>query len=469
MDPITIDGLDENDFRRSIENMLRHGEADGAASKLRALIEPYAGEDRILPSRFLTVSSDDLAVAGWDRLEERIGRYDRPNRRISALSITVTEPEEAEARPDGAGKLAPCVETGYFSDEAYPFSDAGRGDLLEGYSLYGCEWQGDCEETDRSLSVEGVDDLYGAVARLEAKLLASNEPSPQEIQAGSLGACYLAVLVHQAVRDTVHRNGLPRPLCIMAGSNGVYPFFDAPVVSSEECQAAGVVKPGAKGEEPIQRKTEDLDVSETGTGVAECDTSLLSLGARKGKKKPVIILDAAEAESASRLYESDAAQHMEGAGKATRTGVLAGFDAPDVPEQTDAFPDSAEPPAPVMAEPGRADEPCENDAAAAIEEAVCGDSADSAVPDHRAEPLDSEWAAPAEDVSGIEDDGEIAALAKPTAKSDEIPLPSAEPDPEPRGHSLRARMVRAPEPSTTFVDRIVAVLRWLHARLGRNR
>ena len=38
MDPITIDGLEEDEFRCSIEALLREGEADAAAEKLRALL-----------------------------------------------------------------------------------------------------------------------------------------------------------------------------------------------------------------------------------------------------------------------------------------------------------------------------------------------------------------------------------------------------------------------------------------------
>jgi hypothetical protein len=522
VDPITIDGLNENDFRRSIENMLRHGEADSAATKLRALIEPYAGDGNILPSRFLTVSPGDVSLSGWDRLGERIRAYDRPDHRISALSISVTDPDEAGARPDDAGKPVPCIETGYFSDDAYPFSEAGRSDLLDGYSLYGCEWQGDFEETDSTLSVDGIEDLYGAVARLEAKLLASKEPCEQEIRAGSLGACYLSVLLHQAVRDTVRVSGLPRPLCVMAGNNGVYPFFDAPVVSSEECLDDGAVQPLANGMDSVPGDAEDTDMGETANGASD-EGSLLSLSIRKGNKKPVIMLDPSEAEAATRLYESDAAQHMADAGKSARVGhALTGLNAADAFAQDAAFAhplesaedDGFEEIADSEELPGSnpyflGNEPPYDDMSFAADDETGADRADhnddrgnvsdlqsfvysdendeidtvdpihaydeAAVPEAAensgGEPADYpghegliavEESVPLDQAPGIESSNEFIDAGLP-------PDQPQSPDLTPRGHSLRARIVQTPQSQTTLGDRIVAALQWIENWLTRRR
>jgi hypothetical protein len=493
VDPITIDGLDENDFRRSIENMLRHGEADSAASKLRALLEPYAGDDNILPSRFLTVSPGDVSLSGWDRLGERIRAYDRPDHQISALSIAVADPDEAGVQPAEAGKRTPYVETGYFSDDAYPFSEADRSDLLDGYSLYGCEWQGDFEETDSTLSVEGIEDLYGAVARLEAKLLASQEPCEQEIRAGSLGACYLSVLLHQAVRDTVRKSGVPRPLCVMAGSNGVYPFFDAPVVSSEECIDDGAVQ-SLPGVDLVRSDTEEADAGETAEGASE-EGSLLSLTIRKGHKQPVIMLDPAEAEAASRIYESDAAQHMAEAGKSARVGqALTGLDAAEPFAQETAFARSAE-----NADDDRFEEPAEVDEppSANSDDQAGGPGRDDmgfaddaieadrpardaeteqpwpACPDEGREadiadssPADGEFAAPR--TAEYPDEERSAPVEERAAPDREAELRQPEPDLGPRGHSIRARIVQTAPSQATLGERIAAFLQrienWLRGR-----
>ena len=333
MDDITIDGVNEHKFRLSIENMLRHGKADDAARKLRGLIAPYAGDGAILPARFLTVTSADISLAGWEELGKRIAGYDRPNNRISAFSIAVTDPEAENAPAAEPGVSVPRIETNYFSDDAYPFSEADRGDLLDGYSLYGCEWQGDFEKTDSTLSVKGVDDLYGFISRLEARLMDSKTPNLEEIRAGSLGACYLAVLLHQAVRDKIAKDGLPRALCVMAGNDGVYPFFDAPVISSEECVENG----SAERAPPPEAATPPSSLASlTSMTAAEPETeveidedfgdpinhkpafdpsipayeSLLNMRGGKARKKPVIMLDAEASEFAAQEQEEIAAQHL---------------------------------------------------------------------------------------------------------------------------------------------------------------
>ena len=351
VDNITIDQMGEMDFRRSVEDMLRCGRADEAADKLRGLLEGCAGEGKILPGRFLTVASDDVSLKGWDLLALKIEEYDRESNPISAISIAITDPLDDGVSPDAQGRLAPSIRTGYFSDSAYPFSKAERSDLLEGYSLFGCEWRDDYEGTDTTLSVEGIDDLYGAIARLDEKVSREAEPSREDIRAGTLGACYVAVLIHQATRDAIRRNGLPRPLCIMAGYHEVYPFFDAPVMSCEEYLADGVITPVSEGPEPIT--VDAVDIDEAGMqGAASGYGSLTSVGKAKSKKKPVIALDAADAESAARYNQLAAAEHMNEQPKTVSINALTGLTPPDggkrvvtpvEPAESETFDDWGEP------------------------------------------------------------------------------------------------------------------------------
>lgn len=227
---ITLDGLGEEEFRRSIEMRLRRGLSGPAIERLRALIAPYVGPEGLLPERFLTVTPDDFYFYGWENLGESIGRHDMPGRPVTALSIAFGWPGEEAPVPDAEGRLPPCIEVGYYSDESFPFSQSARDDLLEGYSYHGCTWSGDFVAVDSALSLGGIDDLNGALARLEAELLSSEDPDEDGIRAGSLGACLLSALLFRAVERRIERDGLPRPLCVMSGSSGVYPYFDAPVV-----------------------------------------------------------------------------------------------------------------------------------------------------------------------------------------------------------------------------------------------
>lgn len=289
MTTIAIDGLSEEEFRRSIESGLRRGRADEAVAKLRELIEPFAGEGRILPARFLTVDAADLVLRGWEELGDRIRRYDRPGRLVSAVSIAFGWPGEDVPRPDAEGRVCPLVEVGYYNDDAFPFSRSGREDLLDGYSFHGCTWGDDCVGSDTALVLEGISDLHGALAALEARLLSLDEPDPDEICAGSLGACLLSALLYQAVSDKVAEQGLPRPLCVMAGSNGVYPYFDAPV--------AGMPMDVLKA-----AKAEDEEDNPFDTGVpGPRYSSLVMTGIKRAPKRAVLVLQESEEEMAVRI------------------------------------------------------------------------------------------------------------------------------------------------------------------------
>ena len=110
MTTITVDGLNEETFRRVIEGRLRQGKPTEAVEKLRALLAPYVGPERILPERFLTVQSSDLQLSGWEGLEAALARHDQPGWPITALSIAFGWPSistcsTARRRPIGIGPI----------------------------------------------------------------------------------------------------------------------------------------------------------------------------------------------------------------------------------------------------------------------------------------------------------------------------------------------------------------------------
>jgi hypothetical protein len=295
---IAVDGLNEEIFRRSIESRLRQGKAGEAVAKLRTLIEPYAGPGRILPERFLTVDVDDLALHGWEGLGESIRRHDRPGRPVTAVSISFGWAGEAVPEPDANGHLSPHIETGYFTDDAFPFSQSGRDDLLDGYSWHGCTWADESEATDTVLSLTGIDDLHGALAMLESRLLASDTPDEEGIRAGSLGACLLSALLFQAVNNRIAKDGLPRPVCVLSGSNGVYPYFDAPVVGIPD---------------DVLKAADDEDEAPKATlGVpAPRYSSLLMTGIPRARKRAVLVVDESEEETAQRIAALRSLNHRD--------------------------------------------------------------------------------------------------------------------------------------------------------------
>lgn len=288
MSTIVIDGLNEEDFRRSIQNRLREGKLAPAIARLRALLAPFAGAGGLLPERFLTVTSADLVLTGWDRLGEAVSCHDRPGRPVSAVSIAFGWAGEEVPQPNAVGRLKPHLETSYYNDDSFPFSQSSRDDLLDGYSFDGCTWSGDPQATDTALALDGIDDLYGALARLEAQLLASDEPDEVGLRAGSLGACLLSALLIEAVTHQIARDGVPRPLCVTAGSNGVYPYFDAPVAG----MSAETIKTNAA--------QEDMVIAAQGIPVPRY-SSLMVTSIPRAKKRAVLVLEETDDELAVRL------------------------------------------------------------------------------------------------------------------------------------------------------------------------
>ncbi|MBV1918942.1 MAG: hypothetical protein KUG65_12900 [Sphingomonadaceae bacterium] len=291
---ITINGLEEHAFRRSIETMLRNGRADQAADELRALLPAYAGDDKVLPARLLEITVDQLKFTGWDQIATKIDEYGRTESPITAVGIGIGDPEDMGIYPDANGHLTPPLETSFFSDATYPFSETDRDDLLEGYSSYGCEWQGDYDKADKTLAIEGIDDLYGAIAALENQVSTSAQPSAQDICAGAVGACYLGVLVFQAARDAAVKQGLPRPLVVLLVNSDAYPFFDAPVMTCDEYLNAGEVKVV----EAVTSVTASGDGDDFDSEEAEESASLISMvstGRADGKKKMALALEGDEA------------------------------------------------------------------------------------------------------------------------------------------------------------------------------
>ncbi len=310
MEIITVDGMAEHDFRHSVEDMLRLDQIDEAVERLRALLDSCAGFGKVLPPSFLEVSSSDLEFVGWHRIAARVLDHDRPGRPISAIGVTLANSRALGGPGPSRGRLEPFIKTFYFSDEAFPFSNATRDDLLDGYSRDGFEWQGDYQATDATLSIRGLDQLYGAIVELEDRLFASANPDESEIRAGTIGSCYLAALIHQSLRDTIRKKGLPRPLCVLTACDGVYPFFDAPVAGSDESTGVEEVKaildePGP--EEPDDGSEEDLEEpSDRPLGEA----SLLDMFSHRAAKAPVLVLCEAEAREAAEVSELAEAQSL---------------------------------------------------------------------------------------------------------------------------------------------------------------
>ena len=200
--------------------------------------------------------------------------------------------------------------------------------MLESYSAEGSTWGGDPQATDNAIGLDGIDDLTGALAALETQLLASEEPDEAGLCAGSLGACLLSALLVEAVTARIAKDGLPRPICVTAGSSGVYPYFDAPV--------AGM--PAA-----VLKAAEALEGSGTGSSQVPGPrySSLLVTSIPRARKRAVLVLEDNPEQPAEQQAERFAALR---AAPVDEPVVLpADEPAPALPpEEDDALPIAAE-------------------------------------------------------------------------------------------------------------------------------
>ena len=228
------DDADVRDFEQQIEALMRAGQADEAAVIVAAALGELACEGQPLAALCLATRDEDITLAGWERLVERIAELDAAGRAISAIGIDLSWPGHVGLEPDAAGRLEPYLETNYYSDTAFAFSTSTRQALLEGYGEGSGDWTGGFEDIDNLIELRGLGQVYGAVAPLVERLRDTSSDDPLEADAMRLGAVFVAVQVHQAVRRVIATHGLPRALAVIVGSNESYPFFDAPVMSADE-------------------------------------------------------------------------------------------------------------------------------------------------------------------------------------------------------------------------------------------
>jgi hypothetical protein len=258
---VTIDGMVEEEFRHAIETLMREGNADHAIKWLKSRLDSVCGP---LPERFLSITPADIAVTGWDDIGHRLDRLDALGSHVTAIGIDICDPSHLGLTPDGSGVMAPCIETHFYTDDAWPFSRCERAELLGGYTPAGNRWTGGFAEVDDTIGIEGIDDLYWSVMMLEQTCGPDGDASELERRAYLIGASYLALLIHVAVRETALRHGAPRPLAIMVGSNDSYPGFEAPVLTASEIPASAPAIPRAQTatSSPYEAETTPLDLGQ---------------------------------------------------------------------------------------------------------------------------------------------------------------------------------------------------------------
>ena len=200
---------DVRDFDRQVEALMRAGRVGEAAAIVEAALGELAREGQAVAELCLASRFEDIDLAGWDRLAERLAGLDEGGKPITALGIDIGWPGQAGHEPDAAERLEPRLETNYYSDAAFPFSTSAREALLGGYGESGALWTGGFEDIDTLVELRGLGQVHGAVAPLVERMRDLPGDDPLEADAMRLGAMFVAVRVHQAVRRTIAKKAFP--------------------------------------------------------------------------------------------------------------------------------------------------------------------------------------------------------------------------------------------------------------------
>ena len=220
------------EIRNALETLLRAGEADDVIDRLDAAIDVLAELGHPMAGMCRAANLENVQIVGWSNLGPRIAQLDAEGPRITAIGINISC--QGHGFIDESGEANPYLETAFYSDNAFGFSAASRTALLTGYADFGNEWQDGFVDIDETLSCSGLSELQAAVYRLESEFRRAPCENGADHDALFIGSAFLATRIHQAVREAVLNQGLPRALTVLVDSNESSPFFDAPVITAGE-------------------------------------------------------------------------------------------------------------------------------------------------------------------------------------------------------------------------------------------
>lgn len=259
-DQTIADRAKRDAFRRRIEILLRQGEADAALAEVRNSLRRLDGADEALVSCALSTEPEQIWLTGWADLGQRVAQIEARGEAVTAVGIDFSWPGHFAAAIesgmprldyDSEGGFSPRLETNYYGDTSgTKFSTATRSQINESHFGSGSEWQGCFIDMDNLIGVHGLDALYGAVQKASV----SHKSDDVHRDAYELAAMASAVLLHLAVRRTIEREGLPRKMAVLVGSNEDFPFFDAPVMPVDEAEAHVAIFDSLRSEELGERQ-----------------------------------------------------------------------------------------------------------------------------------------------------------------------------------------------------------------------
>ncbi len=247
------------------------GALDDAQTYLQMQLEALGTE---LATRCLIDDPDRVSIAGWDELTEAIELHE--GEPITGVTLAIAN--EADRAFDKGQVHHPYMLLGLYSDDPYPFSNAGRGMLVEqALAEDGPAWAGYDEDIEVFMQCEGLSAINTELVHHKERHFFRDEApdvAPRRYVEYVLACWWRALLFHRAVEKIFQARPLPGGIPVMAGMVDMKP--DAISVHMHAHGAAAAPAPAAPREEPqlaellpekmISRREEEEVQSEPPTG-----------------------------------------------------------------------------------------------------------------------------------------------------------------------------------------------------------
>ena len=190
--------------------------AAGALDEAEALLaEALSAVDSDLAWLCLELPREVVVLAGWEEMSEAIALHE--GEPITGLTIAIGD--DADRAFEKGAAHHPHILLGLFTDEAYPFSSATAGELVDETHALGPIWAGREEDIEIHLDIDGLDPLNTRLNHHKNRhFFRDGEPAeaPLSYVEFVLGCWWRALRWHQAVAACAAR-GLPRAMPVLTG------------------------------------------------------------------------------------------------------------------------------------------------------------------------------------------------------------------------------------------------------------
>ena len=192
-----------------MQTLIRTGAHDEADALLEGLFVRRPSE---LGDLCLNLPESAVVIHGWDELAQRLQTLSVQIGSITAVGVDLTSQVSGQ---QGHGWREQMLETNYYTDLPFCFSQATPDEILAHSGPEGSAWQGHFVEIDRILSVQGLN-------QVNTRLTAENQTDEVSLRAGEW---FRHLRFHQAAKRGMAARGEGLPLLV--GTNEVGPWIEA--------------------------------------------------------------------------------------------------------------------------------------------------------------------------------------------------------------------------------------------------